>query len=107
MWTNYYIREKICECCERFDEEHIWKSSGGRDFTIHHQIDKYNSWSEFKRYLKGKRIFDEYDEEVSIEDFIQLLKDKKKAHPFAHRKDGCNEYWRYIDWFYFVTGEFS
>lgn len=106
MWTNFYLRNNICDHCNRFDEEHLWKSSGGWDFTIHHIEERFNSWNEFFEYTKNWKIFDEYWEEIKHEDFIELLKSKQKEYPFAHKKE-YDPYWKYIDWFYFVTGTFS
>ena len=109
MWTNYYIRNNICECCNRSEEEHIWKSSGWWDFTIAHNPDNFNSFKEFKEYIKWKRIFDEYWTEIQTIEFLELLKIKKKTYPFAHRKtmDKYPWYWKYIDWYYFLEWEFS
>jgi len=105
MGTNYYIRENICNNCNRYDEQHIWKSSMWRDFIIHHNKKDYNSWSEFQKYLKWKKIFTEYGEEVKLKTFIDLLQFKKSKYPFRHKKED-DPHWIYIDWFYFLDVEF-
>ena len=107
MSTNYYIRENICECCNRYDETHIWKSSMWRDFTIRHHTEKYNSWNEFQNYLKERRIFDEYGEEDNVEDLIDFIKQKAIDHPFRHRQEEYDPHWKYIDWYYFLDVNFS
>lgn len=106
MWTNYYIRNNICNHCNRYDEEHLWKSSWWRDFSIRHHKDKYNSWNEFKEYLKWKKIFNEYWEEQEYNEFIEIIEIKKKQHPFAHNKWEKDSYWKYIDWYYFLDCDF-
>ena len=108
MWTNYYMRTKICSHCERHEEEHLGKSSMWRDFTIRHHTEKYNSFSEFKKYIKQGKLFDEYWKECTHKEFIQLIQRKKKDHPFEHKK--MEEYERgggkYIDGYYFCDYEF-
>jgi len=104
MWTNYYIRNNICSHCDRYDEEHLGKSSSWRDFTIHHNKDRYNSFNEFKKYIKWKKIFNEYDEEISYDDFIKLIKDKRKQNPYKHK---WLTHWIYIDWYYFLEWNFN
>lgn len=106
MGTNYYIRENNCESCGRFNEEHIGKSSAWWDFTIRHHRDKYNSFSEFKEYIKDKKIFDEYSEEMNHKVFLKFLAIKKKDYPFAHNKAEDTN-WSYIDGYYFLNAEFS
>lgn len=107
MGTNYYIRENICDKCNRYKEEHIWKSSWWRDFTIRHHKEHYNSWNEFKNFLKGKKIFDEYGSEITRKELLALIEDKKARHPFKHREIGTYDpEWIYIDWFYFLNCTF-
>lgn len=106
MSTNYYLRNNICECCNRYDSEHLWKSSWWWDFAIHHIDEKFNSWNEFLEYTKKWKIFDEYWEEISHNDFIDIIEFKKNQYPFAHRKEN-DPYAKYIDWYCFIKSDFS
>ena len=83
MGTNYYARSKICKECGRHDELHIGKSSGGWKFHFRGYRDSWEdvdirSKKEWEEYLKDKHIFNEYDEEVSYEDFFNLVELKQK-----------------------------
>ena len=87
MGTNYYHRSNTCLCCDRYDEHHIGKSSAGWTFNFHGERDKnpeFNplgetivSFADWKKRLKIGRIFDEYDEEISFEDFVKLIESKR------------------------------
>jgi len=90
MGTNYYLRTNICECCNRYDEVHIGKSSAGWSFTFHgmESIRTAAHWA--AEFAKG-RIFDEYGDETSVEDFWKLVEAKRlnKRHADAH-PDGAH-----------------
>ena len=88
MGTNYYHRTNICEHCDRYDENHIGKSSGGWVFSFHGERNdvEWNflgggvivSLDDWKARLKGGKIFDEYGDEISVEDVESALKDMVK-----------------------------
>lgn len=83
MGTNYYQRTDICECCGRYKQKHIGKSSAGWQFSFkgyvgYEDVPKIQSFEDWKRELQADgQIFTEYGEEVSYEDFVKLVKDKK------------------------------
>jgi len=97
MGTNYYHRTNICKHCNRYDEEHIGKSSSGWTFSFHgdregwelkHPITSFEDW---KKILKEGKIFDENDEEISLEDFIKLV-ESKQNEKFNHTKYCLNQH---------------
>ena len=79
MGTNYYARTKICKCCNRFDEVHIGKSSGGWTFSFQatEQIKSYPQWIAFLK-LDGVEIWNEYNEKVSLKEFMELVEAKRQ-----------------------------
>lgn len=107
MGTNYFHRTNICECCGRYDELHIGKSSGGWQFSFRGYCDdfmvygapvirSYRDWlvqlePRVQVFEDGKeikfepigRIFDEYGKEVSLDDFKTLV-EQKKSEPLNH-----------------------
>lgn len=79
MGTNYYAREKICKCCGHAKKEtHIGKSSAGWTFSFHStdEIRSFREWIDFLTQDDVK-IFDEYEKETSLKDFIKLVNSKK------------------------------
>lgn len=87
MGTNYYTTKKQthCETCgqklPKVDvvyDVHLGKSSYGWAFTIQANGYKlYKNWDEMKVWLKGKKIVNEYDEPVTVAQFIKLVENKK------------------------------
>lgn len=88
MGTNYYLREKACECCGQYGKEvHIGKSSAGWCFSLH--IWKGNNdwhfedagfetpttFDHWKVMLNNPNcvIVDEYERLVSKEDMIDII----------------------------------
>ena len=79
MGTNYYARENICKECGRYDDIHLGKSSMGWKFTFQYNGGElYKTVPEMKKWLKGKRIFDEYGDEVSQTFFWNMVEEKQK-----------------------------
>lgn len=79
MGVNYYTRLHECEHCERYEEIHLGKNSYGWQFSFQYNGGQYyKNIKEMKEWLKDKRIFNEYDEEVSYKDFWKLVRDKQK-----------------------------
>ena len=87
MSTNYYLRYNICECCNRFDEIHIGKSSykwrflfrGYDDFSP--VLQTYDQWFEFigdQLYRDTAEIVNEYGKIVQFGDFVEMVEDKQK-----------------------------
>lgn len=91
------------------DSLHIGKSSAGWKFLFHN-VNKYNSfdselelhtflqWKEFLESNKDIVILNEYDEEISVKDFLNLVEEKQKEKNGEYSKD--------IDGYRFVDGEF-
>ena len=76
MGTNYYHRTNICKCCDRYDEKHIGKNSMGWQFSFQGYKDdespNIESFKHWKKVLQEGKIFDEYDKEISVNEFISL-----------------------------------
>ena len=122
METNYFHRTDICETCNRFKERHIGKSSIGWQFSfkghneIHPEIYSFEDW---KRELQADgKIFTEYGEEVSFEDFVKLVEAKKAMSDNKSHYDYClaehtvrgynmNNDWKDDDGHSFTFSEFS
>jgi hypothetical protein len=78
MGTNYYTKIKECKCCGRFEEIHLGKSSYGWKFCFNLNGEKYyKNYEELKDFLKDKIIKNEYGEEVSFKEFINLIENKQ------------------------------
>src|SRR3989304_4614388 len=105
MSTNYYLRENICDKCNRYDEIHIGKSSHGwrflfekwiKDFENEYPEDKiamnYEKWKERLTNSKGI-IINEYEENVSPKEFFEFVEARQKvfrSHLEDRRTPGLN-----------------
>jgi hypothetical protein len=117
MSTNFYIRYNICNQCDRYDEIHLGKSSAGWKFLFHEikasfplpkwnkdvkkllknsiiEYIKLDSFIDIENFLlkycpKYIKIFDEYEEEISVKDFLELVKSKQDNKSHIHY---CNEH---------------
>lgn len=118
MGTNYYIRFNICDCCDRYDELHIGKSSVGWQFTFHAidnsqillrefdpkymllddnettiKISSFQEWKSFiEKYVvefKTAKIFNEYDEEEDVQELLGLIELKRSEK--NHQADHMKE----------------
>ena len=105
MGTNYYVAENVCECCKRYDEKyHIGKSSWGWAFSFQgYKYDGLTSWQKWKDYLKDKKIYDEYNELIDYDWFVEYI-ETEKAPNYVRPKDGHknlvhNEEGRKEGWF--------
>jgi hypothetical protein len=77
MGTNYYVKEN-CIHCKKSEEIHLGKSSGGWKFSFQYNDGQYyKNITEMKKWLKGKKIFDEYGKRCSQKDFWSLVKAKQ------------------------------
>jgi len=134
MGTNYYFRYNICGCCNRYDEIHIGKSSGGWQFLFHAvdevislktidpksallnqdesnlRIRSYSQWrsliDQYVSQYKTASIRDEYGGEISPEDFYTLIDLKKNDK--SHFED-INDKYCFLDpeGYNFIDGEFD
>ena len=117
MGTNYYHRTGICECCRRYDERHIGKSSAGWQFSFQGYRDSVpiiTSFEDWKRELQIEgKIFDEYGREVSFEDFVKLVKEKQSeemnTYDYCAKEGSVNmtRRWKDEEGYSFSEGEFS
>ena len=125
MGTNYYQRTDICSNCNRYEEKHIGKNSGGWDFHFqgyngYGDNPKIISWEDWKQELQTNgKIFDEYGDELSFDEFVQLVEEnhngKFKGRSNINHYDYCVEqrninisgYWKDNEGFSFTNGEFS
>ena len=86
MGTNYYAVKKKPTIREPL---HIGKSSAGWKFLFQ-EVNKYNSfdsdleihtfeqWKEFLENNNEIIILNEYDEEISVKDFLDLVEENQK-----------------------------
>lgn len=130
MGTNYYVELKPpCKCCGReYTPLHIGKSSGGWCFSVHVipelGINNLQDWSQA---WKGKRIYNEYHDDVSAEEMLDIITNrswiKTRQWSFSdyimnHAQPGPNGLVRHVvddvycvghgvgTWDY-ITGDFS
>lgn len=128
MGTNYYVRRHICPYCGKYEELHIGKSSAGWQFSFHGyekqelrkiglnmEIKDFVTW---EKILKKEKIFNEYKEEISFEDFIKLIKTKRNeklnhtiycrnSENERTRKHGIDECWLDSEGYSFQRNDFS
>lgn len=89
MSTNYEYRYNECSSCARFDDLHIGKSSGGWSFIFaahrDNGINSYKYWLQFFDEHPGT-IVDEYGREMSLDDFKDMVEQKKgfKNHALTY-----------------------
>lgn len=123
MSTNYYQRINICEHCNRYDEIHLGKSSSGWTFGFHgerrsdpelYPMGIVLTFDDWKARLKDAKIFNENNEEVSLDKLLELIKSKKNEklnHTIYCRehepKYAARDCWLDKDGNSFSEGEFS
>lgn len=91
MGTNYYTDIDTCSKCGRCEESiHLGKSSMGWWFHFNLNGERfYKNVPEMQEWLKGKKIYNEYSEEVSYEDFWKMVerKQKEESEPVEWQKE--------------------
>lgn len=124
MGTNYYVAENVCECCDRYDEKfHIGKSSFGWAFTFQgYKYDGLTSWQKWKEFLREEKIYDEYNDLIDYDWFVEFIEGKKAPNfirenghkNLVHNDEGRKEGWfdSEYDWddpqgYSFCSREFS
>lgn len=81
MGTNYYVKKNHCDSCDRYDTIHIGKSSYGWVFMFRaHEDIPLLSWKQWKEYLKGSKIQDEYGAPVDYEWFVKFVENEKSPN---------------------------
>lgn len=79
MGTNYYLEDQEpCSHCGRpYERVHIGKSSGGWCFSLHVIPERgINSLEDWKANWQGKKIYNEYGDEVSHEEMISIITER-------------------------------
>ncbi len=93
MGTNYYVKKDTCDTCGRHEEIHLGKSSWGWQFSFQYNGGQfYKNIREMKKWLKDKRIKNEYNEEVTYEEFWKMVKDKQIKKNLNHAAYCHKEY---------------
>jgi hypothetical protein len=108
MGTNYYAREHICKCCGKADKEtHIGKASFGWTFSFQ-ATDEIRSYKEWLLFLQSDdiKIFNEYGEEVSLIQFMEIVECHKSAN-YNHTKEYPEGSFLDEDGNSFTKGDFS
>lgn len=110
MGTNYYVVKKKPTIAPPL---HIGKSSAGWKFLFH-EVNKYNgfdhnleihTFEQWKYFLENNKdilILNEYDEEVSVKEFLELVKEKQKEENKYNF-----EYCKNINGYRFSDSDFS
>ena len=110
MGTNYYVVRKKPSIREPL---HIGKSSAGWRFLFH-EVNKYNDfdddleihtfeqWKDFLENNNDILILDEYDKEISVKDFLELVKEKQKEN-----NENNFEYCKNVNGYRFSDRDFS
>jgi hypothetical protein len=105
MGTNYYVVDNVCVLRPRRDEKyHIGKSSWGWAFSFQgYKYDGLTTWQKWKEYLKDRRIYNEYGEEIRYDTFVDMVErfdSPTFVHPTTGRKNLVhNESGRKEGWF--------
>lgn len=76
MGTNYYVRKNVCTECNRYEEQHIGKSSYGWKFYFNPYKQSYKEWIE---YLAKFEIYNEYGDKIPLKEFTALVESKQKC----------------------------
>lgn len=99
MGTNYYLHTDFCPCCGKPKKEiHLGKCSVGWKFLIH-KTKKTSNYKDFCNFIKTGIIKDEYGEEWTTEDFLDLVD--------AHQADETHQDCETIDGYDFLDCDFS
>ena len=110
MGTNFYVKTKKCKCCKHKPNDiHLGKSSGGWQFTFQFNGGKYyKDIPTMKKWLIGKKITNEYNENVSQKAFWKMVDWKQKNEEHNHAKEvGRLGVYYVIDGYSFSDCEFS
>jgi len=81
MSTNYYYRFNLCDCCGRFDEEHVGLAVAWGTFWFQgsKEIRSFQDWLDFFETHPGQ-LFDQYGDPVELDEFKQLV-EKGRGKP--------------------------
>ena len=76
MGTNYYLNRVCHDPCGHCDSLHVGKSSVGWRFLVNADDMGTRSWRSLRKFLKGKKVFDEYEDPITASDLIVLMEQK-------------------------------
>lgn len=114
MGTNYYTKTTTCAACNHKPEGiHLGKYSCGWQFTFQYNGGKYyKNIKEMKKWLKDKRIVNEYGEDVTNKEFwamIEKMKNGLSHYDYVKNKQSefFGEHELLIDGYSFINTEFS
>lgn len=79
MGTNYYVdADPTCNNPAHTTQLHIGKSSWGWEFGFRAYPDlSLASWAQWRVFLQGRTIVDEYDETVTYAEFVAIVEDRR------------------------------
>ena len=77
MGTNYYTEQ-------HGEELHIGKMSGGWEFMLYAPEEGPQSWKEWKEFLRGRPIEDEYGKSISLPEFISRVESSRRPGARNH-----------------------
>lgn len=109
MGTNYYAVKR--KPCLHGREIHIGKSSGGWLFLFHDN-DNFHTYPQFKKWLEDNVdtgeyvLFNEYEEEVTKDELLELIDKKQKDKHCLDNPDNFKNA-KDIDGYRFTEDEFS
>lgn len=98
MGINYYQEKNICQCCKRYDRQHIGKSSVGWQFVFQaYNTDKkqIKSFKDWKKELQDGVIVNDFGQIVPLEDFLSMVESKKSES--NNQYDWLVKHNRYLD----------
>ena len=125
MGTNYYHRTDICDCCNRYKEQHIGKSSGGWEFFFQgYNAEEHRpaiiSFEDWKREIQAEgKIYDEYGRVYTLDEFVEFVESKQGGtfnnRPNINHYDYCKKQelcdmkndWKDKEGYSFSSTEFS
>ena len=107
--TNYFVASPACKTCGHSEKDlHIGKSSGGWTFSFH-ATDEIRSWTDWKEHLIGKTIINEYGDETTLPELIELVNrkvDSKYNHSVEAEEYGWDDCFLDPEGHSFSTAEF-
>lgn len=85
MGINFYALDKHCRTCNQalpegseYTRIHLGKASVGWQFTLQYNDGKYyKNWLEMKGWLADKHIVNEYDDQLTLQDFIEWVENRQ------------------------------
>lgn len=74
MGTNYYVRLNPCECCGRYNEYHIGKSSMGWCFSLHIEPNEgIKNLKDVCKLMEQGHIYNEYGDHISQATMYEII----------------------------------